>query len=243
MLHVITHGTDTDQMKQLRESAAISGLSIRFITPPQWEGYYDKIRYVQEMIQYIPDDDIICFIDCYDVLSLAPAVEIEDKFLSFGCDIVIGAEINCWPEFYEARYPPHPDPSSRYRFINSGGYVGYRRTVSAILSWRPPAEVQEHCKIGSDQGYFMEYYFSHHAEPAHIRLDTRQHIFQNMFKADWGHFEVWNGRVYNRERRESPCFLHFNGKSFMRDGRNLMPAIVETLRHSRAHPDLKNNLS
>ena len=28
-------------------------------------------------------------------------------------------------------------------FINSGGYVGYRRTVSAILSWRPPAEVQE----------------------------------------------------------------------------------------------------
>lgn len=227
MLHVFTYGAgDINRFKNLRDSSSLSGLKINYITQNTWDGFYDKIKYLTKIIKDIPDDDIICFIDGFDVLAFSEEREILDKFFSFNCDIVVGAELNCWPGEYLTRYKPSIQ-ATNYRYLNSGGYIGYKRAVYSLLTWKSDSEIQWLCRNGSDQAYFKEYYYAFSGNGS-ILLDIQQKIFQNMFSVDWNELQITNGRVLNKILGTKPCFLHFNGDSWKtNDHLDIMPILVD----------------
>jgi hypothetical protein len=231
MLHIITFGTDDTRLKYLKESARLSNLEIHYTIKSTWDGYIDKILYTREFLEGIPDTDIVCFVDAYDVLALASAEEILAKFKSYDCDLVLGAEMNSYPERYR-QYYPSKEYTTNSLYVNSGGYIGYRHAIYKLLTWQNDDTIRSMCSNtnGGDQTYFIEYYLRN---PHAIKLDTWQKIFQNMHWVSWNELYIHRGRVINVELNQKPCFIHFNGGTWQtKDEENILPVFVNKLRAS-----------
>ena len=252
MLHVFTYGAgDLTRFEHLKASADFSELHIKYITQPVWNGFFDKIKYTLNAIKELPDSDIVCFIDGFDVLAVSGSSdEILQKFLSYDCDILFGAELNCWPGDYNGKYPAM-NIKGRYRYLNSGGFIGYKKAVMELYTWKALDEIVEICKTcGGDQGYCIEYFLANYSTKK-LKLDSRVEIFQNMFSVSWDEIYMSEGRVYNSVMASKPCFLHFNGDSWAIKGGvdNIMPIFIEkldaSLCDSEVHrlTDFKQNFS
>ena len=241
-LHVVTFATDESRLVYLKQSCKNSGLEITIIMKPSWNGYQDKILYIKEFLQNIPETDIVCFVDAYDVLGLSDKDEILKKFYSFNCELVIGAELNCYPGQNKQQYP-QLEYSTNYNYVNSGGYIGYKRAISKMFNWKPLNDVLSMCsdESGTDQNYVTLYYISNYLTD-NILLDRECNIFQNMHLVDWNEIYFRNGRVVNKILDKTPCFLHFNGGVFWNHDRtiNIMPVIIEKLQDTRNNSNVLN---
>lgn len=227
MLHILTIATDKAKVQDLLASAAVYNTPIEVIYLPSWNGYIDKIKAMKEVLQTYKSDDIICFIDAYDVLCTASAEKIMKAYNALQSPLVFSTELNCFPPHLQSRYDALPNGATRSKYVNSGGYIGRCDAIIEFLNWKPLEEITTMCEVGGDQTYFAEYYLSN---PHKVALDYKQEIFQNMFFVGWGEILFVNSRVYNKTLQTSPCFLHFNGQSHgsMRKP-NIMPDIVEIL--------------
>ena len=228
----------------LKTTAAMFGVNVQLVVQDQSEyvNFTNKIFVMQKIIEPIPDDDIVCFIDAYDVLINGQTDEILRKFLAHRSEIVLSAELNSYPEGYDHVYPA-TGSKTNYRYVNSGGYIGYKRALTKIFDWQNQEAIHQICSHGGDQHYFIQYYLSHanlenehlSIKPyRHIRLDTEAAIFQSMFKTNWSEFDFIGGRVYNRAIKQQACFLHFNGASWKLEAKsepydNIMPVFVEKM--------------
>ena len=187
-------------------------------------------------IQNIPDEDVVCFIYAYDVLIL-------DKFKSYHCRLLIGAEMNCFPSDYTSRMNDAANTlrlPNRNKYINSGGYIGYKKDIHALLTWKSPQEIEHICSHGGDQTYFIEYYLHNYMKKS-ILLDSASKIFQNMHLISWKEVDFRGGRVYNNVLNTYPCFVHFNGGVWQTQAReNIMPVFVEKIHTSKSSTDVQS---
>jgi hypothetical protein len=201
------------------ESASLAGSFIDIIPISQWKGYTDKILMMKQVLEFIPDDDLVGFVDAYDVLCFADSLEIITKFFDYKCDILVSSELNCYPRENEVQYqnlPAFNSISTQYRYVNSGGYIGYCYALKRMFGWKSPEEIEEICRLGGDQNYFTQYYLTHAnhigtRQHAHIRIDDKQKIWQSLYKVNLRTFVFLEGRLYNHVLQSYPCFAHFNG--------------------------------
>jgi hypothetical protein len=213
-LHILTIGSDYNLLRWLLTSAQDTGIEIKSSIPKQWRGYIDKILYMKELIENIPDNDIVCFVDAYDVLAFGSTDEIIMKFQEYSCDLLISSELNLYPERYKSKYDDlysitNSVPTTKYMFVNSGGYIGRCHALKTMFNWKTEEEIRTICADGGDQNYFTEYFLSHSS--SHIKIDINQKIFQSMYKVNLNEFEFVQGRLHNKILNCNPCFAHFNG--------------------------------
>lgn len=224
MLHIFTLYSDSSKLQYLNQS----NVKINYIhcTKSPFH-FHDKIFEIKNIIKDIPDEDIICFIDAYDVLVISNEHEIIDKFLQYKCNLLIGAELNCYPEKYKSRFPE--SKNSKYHYVNSGGYIGYKHAINKMFDWKNSDEIIEICKDGGDQAYVIEYYLNN----IHFcKLDDKCLLFQNMCLVDLKEIYFQDHRVYNSIMDTYPSIIHFNGGTFLtNDGINIMPIFLDKLKN------------
>jgi hypothetical protein len=226
MLHIFTLGTDIKRIATLKESASLCDYKINYIIPSIWNGFQDKLLYVRDAIKDIPADDIICFIDAYDVIAYGSEEELVSKFKEHNCDFLISCEANCYPGEFKERHPIL-NTKTVYKYINSGTYIGYQFAVYDFLTWKSVDKIEQDCKHGTDQYYLMCYFLENY-KTKRIMLDYDQTIFQVMYGISWHDFEIVDGRVYNTILKTVPCFLHFNGDANITyTGVDILPIFVE----------------
>lgn len=237
-LHLFSYGTDKSRMELLEKTARIKNIPIRIIYEPQSEfkGYVNKIFKIKEVISNIPPNDLVCFMDAYDVLCFASSEqEIMDKFHFYDCDLLMGAELNSYPYGYDDKYP-ETSHSTNYKYINSGGFIGYQSAIMELYNWKSEDEIIHICSDGGDQTYFIQYYLEHYNSVLNhkrCKMDYQPLVFQNMFLASWYDFIIQNGRLYNTVLKTYPCFIHFNGESWKIDNNeNIMNVFVDNLEKS-----------
>lgn len=215
MFHIFTIASDASKVARLLKTATWSGLHIEVIHLSRWRGFTDKIFAMKEVLEFIPEEDVVCFIDAYDVLCFTHANEILEKFRSYQRDLVVSSELNCFPVENQERYRQLPSPNntkSKYQYVNSGGYIGYCGAIKRMFQWKTDNEIEEMCRLGGDQQYVTQYYLEFaQDESVRIGLDTHQCIFQSMYKVSCRSFAWFDGRLYNHVLRTYPCFAHFNG--------------------------------
>jgi hypothetical protein len=232
MLHIYTYGAgDISRFEYLKTSADFCGLEINYITQSNYNGYFDKIKYMLNAIKDLPDNDMVCFIDGFDVLATGFGDEIVQKFKNYDCDILCGAELNCWPGQYLQMYV-EMNITTGYKYLNSGGFIGYKHAIVKLYTWKSLETIADICKTASDQGYFKEYFLHHYkllGPLCKMKLDYKAEIFQNMFSLDWNEIYFTNGRLVNSVMKTTPCFLHFNGDSWKSNEINMMPVFIEKL--------------
>ena len=240
-IKIFTYLTDISKIEYLKQSATNHPIDIHYIIQDQSEyaGYTNKIFRMRDTIRDVDPNVIVCFIDAYDVLINGGVDELLRKFLEYDADIVLGAELNSYPEGYDNAYPP-TNSITNYNYINSGGYIGYQKDIMTLFNWKSDDEIIEICKHGGDQHYFISYYLENYYFK-NIILDSQQRIFQNMYMTDWTEFHFINGRLYNSMLREMCCFIHFNGNSWKtNDNQNIMPVFLEKMelsKHITGHID------
>jgi hypothetical protein len=233
MLHIFTYGAgNISRFELLKNSSDLTNLSINYITQSVWNGFFDKIHNTLNAIKNLPDNDIVCFVDGFDVLALGLEDEIITKFKNYNCNILFGAELNCWPGEYKGRFP-NLGIKNGYKYLNSGGFIGYKHAIMDLYTWKPIEEVAYICKTrGGDQGYCIEYFIENFSKK-NLKLDNEVQIFQNFFSLDWNEIFIKDGRVINSIIKSEPCFLHFNGDSWkITGGGNIMPVFIDKLNAS-----------
>jgi hypothetical protein len=195
-MKLVTFGDDHSKIKYLREPFINLGLG------KQFKDTFSKLEALREC--KFTDEELVCFVDGYDVMQFGDVDEIETKFKSFGADLVVGAEIFCWPSPWMAHL--FPEVPTKYRFPNSGMYMGKWWAIKKMLEW------DQYRLTFDDQGYFHDFYLRQNS--VKIVQDHDCILFQNCVFVPWielGYSE--GGRVANLIKGTTPCFLHFSGKS------------------------------
>ena len=221
MLHVFTIASNLEKTVLLRTTAEWSKMHIEIIPWNHWNGFTDKIYAMKQILEFIPDEDLVCFIDAYDVLCMSDEQEILDKFVSYNCEIVLSSEVNCYPGENQSAYDQIPN-ITEYKYVNSGGYIGYAYALRKMFAWKTDQEIESICTLGGDQHFFTQYYLHHYdTMSSHVSskmmkgglvcLDEFQRIFQNLYKVPLHSFVFLEGRLYNHALKTYPCFVHFNG--------------------------------
>lgn len=209
----ISIADNIQKAEYLLKSANIWNLHIHIINIEKWSGFSDKIIRVRQYIEPYSDDLIVCFVDAYDVLMLASEKYILQKFLSYNCNILFSSELNCYPknniDLYDKYYNNHP-AITKYKYINSGGYIGYKKDIYNMLTWKKNEDIVFLCKNCGDQNYFTNYFLCNESFVS-IKMDHKQYIFQNFAGVNINEFIFRNGHLYNTILDTYPCIIHFNG--------------------------------
>lgn len=207
-LHVYTVATRPDPaLDALIDSCHRKGLGLHVLGINNlWQGFGNKYLWTAEYLdlQRLSGDDVMVFVDAYDVLALADEREILEKFRESAARIIFTAEKTCYPDpSLAVRYPRSP---TSFKYLNSGGAIGYVSDVRAMI------EMIGFQTTDDDQRAITRFFLDH---PGRIALDTQCTFFLPLFAVGDAELDLDlnEGRVVLRETGRRPCFLHGNGPS------------------------------
>lgn len=150
-----------------------------------WSGFITKLEILKEYLNTCTHD-IVLFTDSRDVVFAANHDDILNTFLSANVKILFGAETNLYPN----KTLLHGDEKSKYRYLNSGMFIGYTyylRKVFDAITLHPSIDDQE-----ALQNKYLENY--------NIVLDTNCILFQNLW-------DEYGGRSCNFDMLYQPTYV------------------------------------
>ena len=207
---VITVGTDKDKLKHLLKSTEKFNINILNLGQDVvWNGGTmdgpgggQKLNLVKQYLNKssLRDDDIVLFVDGYDVIFNDDLETIVSRYKEFNTDILFAAEKECWPVPSMANL--FPKSETEYRFLNSGCYIGTKKAITVLLS--------DTIQDGEDDQLYLQKRFLS-TSPTKIKLDHENYIFQCISKS-FDEIKIRdNGQLINNSTRACPCILHGNG--------------------------------
>uniref|UniRef100_A0A6C0BPK8 PLOD1-3-like GT domain-containing protein n=1 Tax=viral metagenome TaxID=1070528 RepID=A0A6C0BPK8_9ZZZZ len=216
-------GTDAQQCEELKVSAERCNIPLTWYGLGQpWLGYHQKLRAMHRFVLDVESqegpENIVCFLDGYDVLLADSAENIARKFLSFNRPLVISAEKFMKPDESPAIQRLYGNQSpSIYQYVNSGTYVGTVTAVKYMLQWcrkykyNVPRADGILMRSPNDQRALTTFYLKHRHLCA---LDHEQQIFACLA----GHNPLTSLRyqplpLHHNITGSQPSIIHLNGRS------------------------------
>lgn len=207
---------DNDGLARLRDSAERYGIPLKVLglekdwtggNVPKLEnpGGGQKINLLKPYLGQLEDDDILVFIDGYDVVFTGAIEEALRRFNEeFSMDVVFSAEKSCWPDSGLAN--KYPNTSSEYKFLNSGTFMGKVSELKKITE--EPIEDTD-----DDQLYYTLKLLSGNYS---MQLDYECKIFQTIEAATKDlHYRMTEqeseGDLVNTVHKTKPIMVHGNG--------------------------------
>lgn len=172
-------------------------------------GGAQKIIYLRDELKKWPtlEDHIILFTDSYDVVFFEGVEEILQRFRSTNSQILFSTEKTCWPD--ESLENDYPIVDTDYRFLNSGGFIGYANQVFKIIDTEIPIDYD-------DQLFYTEKFFDYMENDVDfIKLDYKREIFQTLNMAI-DDVEFVDKKCINVQNGKNICVLHANGPSWIK---------------------------
>lgn len=161
-----------------------------------------KLLRMQEALEALPENDVVLFVDAFDVMLVQPKEEILTAFYRLKSPIVFAGEMNLFPykKLKKAFSQNTPFP-----YLNSGGYIGY---VSALKAFLKDLRFTEH---RGDQEQIIKY----HVRRKRVTIDTNAEIFLCLIRLTENDIEIHSdGTVFSNKTSTKPGVIHANGGSF-----------------------------
>lgn len=202
--HIVTCASrETKELQQLITSAQFHGMEVEVLgIGIPYAGNSRKFRSYLEYLDTVPENDIILFVDAYDVLILADEKTILETFHQMNAPFVISVETYCWPPELAKRYLSSP---TLFKYINSGVYIGYAGYMKNLFKDLPVFYDYQ-----SDQGVIARHYFLHRDA---YRLDYHNEISLCLFDVD--EFSIIldksTKKGFFKLANKYPCIFHWNG--------------------------------
>jgi hypothetical protein len=208
-------------------------LTINYEHDDKWDGFTKKPKWLYRAIKEgIINTPYLIFTDSWDVVFATKPEEVIEKYLTFGTDIVINAERNCFPGTYKEEYDKLNIPGE-YKYLNSGFIVGKTEAILACLESMDLPNVpgdyfdkERNCNIHpEDQTMWQKVFLN---QPASIALDSQCEIAQTLHEADMDYFDFSEPRIKNKVTDSYPCVFHLNGSA--KDKLHIRNPILEHLK-------------
>jgi hypothetical protein len=214
--------TDSGAFQRLLDSGKKHGITVTPIVTKEpighGKGFGMKIKGMYDYIQNKQPNDIIMFIDGFDVLITGSKSEILNGYQAFrdkhGDKAVFSAEKTCWPDSHLAeRFPVTPSP---YKYLNSGTYMSTVSALKRILANKHDEIYGSEFYKTDDQRFFTDLFLN----TSGIVLDNSNTIF-NCMNDGLDDLVVEQGRWRNLATKSTPLVYHANGgpvaKNFLFD--------------------------
>lgn len=215
-LHIITYANHTNNpgYNNFVNSMLQNQLTYKIIGfGDVWEGFNTKMNSCLKEIDTYPDTDIVCIIDCFDVMACnGPSEKVLSRFLKYGKPIVFGVEsrifmvssngikLTKWWNNNYSRYDRNGDICS----LNGGTLIGYVYAVKHMIRY---------AIINGFTDDQLAYH--HYAEeyPEKLGLDLSSSIFGNYSFLDLFRFREHGEKIIDTTSLHHPCFIHIPGTS------------------------------
>lgn len=178
-----------------------------------WKGFTMKFRLFQQYLEKQPLDEIIMFVDAYDVVVLEDHDVIVDKFKRFQKEIVFGTQNDFFNQFVF--------PRCLGNILNSGSYLGYCRSLQKLVDIvvenidfsRSDQRILNHaCNLEKYQDFYRIattpdikcslFYIT--------RADNYFHP-KYIFQKKIDRLELVKNRIYNHRDNNFPSVIHLPG--------------------------------
>ena len=146
---------ESPKLSELLRSAASNGISPKPIgdghMKTNWPQSLFKQRSLYEAVKGLPEQDLVCATDGFDVFFQRDADYIHEQFLSFGCDVVFSAERGYSHQYrrYQAFFE-NSATSSPYKYLNAGSVIGYAGALKRL--YEPHALLRLKVRLGRSRG-------------------------------------------------------------------------------------------
>ncbi|XP_026187925.1 procollagen-lysine,2-oxoglutarate 5-dioxygenase 1 isoform X1 [Mastacembelus armatus] len=186
-LVVVTVATkETDGFRRFLRSAKHFNYTVKVLgRGEKWRGgnYMSapgggqKVRLLKTALEEIKnEDEVILFIDSYDVVFASGPKELLKKFQQSRHKVVFSSETLIWPDRHLEDKHPHVREGNR--FLGSGGFIGYVPKVREMVSGWTGEDGD------SDQLFFTKIYIDPEKRKSiNITLDSKCRLFQNLHGA------------------------------------------------------------
>ena len=174
-----------------------------------------KIVYLSQFLRKLDPMEVVCFTDAYDSFFVRPVDDLEARFKALNHPFVLTAEDNFYFRLTSIKmaflnrwvrwnYPKSKSNYANYRFLNSGGFMGYAGHILRIFDLLKIDKTKY-----SDQPWLHMHFLSH---PEDISLDYQHDFFTIYGKhADEKTFTVENDTLINNNTGSNPYIFHFPG--------------------------------
>jgi len=204
----------------------------------RYPGNNYKLKCVRDFAALLPPNDIVMFIDAFDVLILKSAEHILSTFSKMKVDLLMGAEKYCYPAPHLANeYLPCASP---FRYLNTGTYIGYVRAICSWIDRMNVNSILERCDQATATMYYL-HCLKHPKEfPIPFVLDTQCELFFPLSDVRTEDLMIGADEVYCIPTNSKPSVIHANGGSF-RFWNEVYDIIVHKSPSIVPDPALKNN--
>lgn len=125
---LITYAThNSGYLSALKQSSKQNGFELKILGEnTKWQGFMQKIIDITHFLKRQDKNEIVCFVDGFDVITLGTKDEFLQKFKSFNTDKVIfsASKDNYFLRLIFGQVNPN-DADDEYNRLCSGIYVGY----------------------------------------------------------------------------------------------------------------------
>ena len=221
-MKVVTVATHPDRyFNSLLDSAKKNNIDITVLGMGQkWQGFKWKLTLMKDFLKNNKPDEIIVFIDAFDVIFLQDLKKLKDEFIKakklHDFKIFIGVDSDLESPIFQYSYDKiFMVKNNPYR-LNAGVYIGYAKDILDVIEEIDRTNVEN---ITDDQVLLVKEYIRN---PKTFYFDTKRTVILNQFgniidgKIDlkkYGYkFEVKDGKtMLLNENNESPVILHAPG--------------------------------
>jgi hypothetical protein len=213
---------NTEQSNSFMRFVNKNKININILSDDVFTNYSRKMFVLRDAITSLDDYDIVVFTDAFDVLYLQSEENIYKAFLRTGARIIFNTE-SCY-EHQDSEYRSYFDnkTQSKYKFLNSGVYIGYKKNVINMLNWclfeknlkQSNEWAIKNLSWNHDPNFIPEQYLMGKyavLNPGEVSLDYNRELFCDIameWEQFYSLFSVNKGRLYSISTKTYPCILH-----------------------------------
>ena len=218
---VCVASSERAELTRLRASVKRLGAELTVLGLGQpWRGLGSKVALLAAHLDVsgAAADDLILFLDAYDVLLLPAAAQLRERFTGLEREkqgaVVFNSEVNCAPDPSMRLLYGRPADGAPFRFLNSGIYLGRARDVRSMLAVVAADVEAHHASLGADPYRFDDQRWFNRfaiAFPERVHLDARASFFHTLQDMDASDFDIVDGDLTSRISGAAPMAVHGNG--------------------------------
>jgi len=215
--HIITVATNSElYFPYLVDSCKKNGIPLTVLGyGEKWSGFSFKFDKIIQYLKKLDPNDIVCFIDGYDVICVRDLREITDVFLQLkkrtNCKIVVAENKIITNNIYYFCLSINEKivfDKCKNKFLNTGQYIGHVKDILYVLE-----QVYTGDNTLDDQKIMVQYCKSN---PNDIYIDLKNELLLTIdrpFDSIHPYLTVKNNKIYHKNNR--PFFIHGNGHTFL----------------------------
>jgi hypothetical protein len=244
-LHIVTVVNESKYyFPYLQETCERNGKPLEVLgIGEKWTGFNFKYKKMVEYLKKIPENDIVCFVDGFDVICVRDLNEIKNAFLMIknetNCKMIVADDIlDFIPIINSHIINDLYFGNCNGEYLNSGTYIGHAKDILYILSKILQLYSEDHA---DDQKILTEYCKKHSNE---IFIDKKNELFLAIGRTNReldDLFIIEKGEVLYNDHR--PFFIHAMAGGFFENTlRKLGYTMNDDIKNKLFYDNLKKKL-